>query len=102
MSYAAVGALSQQQKGQIVGLLPRYYSLEFEQCWDDETNPDYPHCNELNTMYDQLSDEDADEMNDLITAEVPFYSEKEMMVHGAIVAGIAFFTGLVVGAVVVG
>ena len=102
MSYAAVGALSEQQQGQIRAMLPRYYSLEFEQCWDDETNPDYPHCNELNTMYAQLNDEDAAEMDDMIAAEVPFYSEKERMVQGAIVAGLAFFTGLVVGAVVAG
>ncbi len=99
MSYAGLGALSEQQKTTIAGMLPRYYSLEFEQCWQDEENPGYPNCNELNAMYEQLSEEDQEEMDDLVDELVPIYSEKEMLTHGLIVAGGSLMVGVLLGVV---
>ena len=60
--YVAMGALSTEQKTEIADMLPSWYSLEFQQCWADETNLDYPHCKELNEMHQQLSTEDSNEM----------------------------------------
>jgi hypothetical protein len=95
--YVAMGALSAEQKTKIAGMLPPWYSLEFQRCWADETNLDYPHCKELNEMHAQFSTEDADEMDALVDERVQILSEKQAFTYVALSAGAGLALGILIG-----
>lgn len=97
------GALSPQQVAQVKQMLPRRYWEELYQCWQKE-NPNYMdhgNCRKLTQMYDQLNDDDQEEMADIVS-ELPMVGRTEHTGHLLVTAGAGVAAGMLIAMAIMG
>jgi hypothetical protein len=95
--YVGLGTLSESQKTEIGAMLPSWFSREFEECWVKGTNLDYPHCRDLDAVYQKLDQKDRDEMDELVSKNTQILSEKQVLTYGLLIAGAGLALGMIVG-----
>lgn len=91
------GALSERQRREIERLKPWRYWEEFYQCYEQE-NPAYmtPRCKRLNAMYDSMSEENQEQLNEIVT--VPHVGKNESILYLVLAGGVGMAAGILIGA----
>lgn len=94
---AGLGELSDQQKEEIRRLAPWRYWHEFYRCYE-KGDPAYmtADCKTLNDMYASMSQEDREQLNDIVTSS-PYVGKTESVLYLMMAGGVGIAAGILIG-----
>jgi len=89
------GMLTKQQRAQVQQLAPWRYWQEFYKCWEMEDPKYRDHCRELSKMWEGMSDDDAEELDNIVSS-APYVGKKEFILYMAVAAGGGVAAGMLI------